>query len=69
MTLETYIEHLTEKLKERYGYAGRNRYEFRTEFFFGESEIKPMKRIVDNKTLTDCMGKGKVPETLTRVLK
>ena len=69
MTLETYIEHLTEKLKERYGYAGRNRYQYRVTFFFGESEIKPMSRTVNIQTLTDCMNRGKVPETLTRVLK
>ena len=69
MTLTDYIEHLTEKLKERYGYAGRNRYEFRTEFFFGKSEKERDKRMVSNDTLTDAMNSGKTPETLSRVLK
>ena len=69
MTLETYIEHLTAQLEKKYGYAKRNRYQYRVTFFFGESEINPMKRTVNNETLSLCLSSGKTPETLNRVLK
>ena len=69
MSLTDYIEHLTEQLKQEYGYAARNRFEFRVTFFFGESEKNTMKRTVSMETLRTCMESGKMPETLSRVMK
>ena len=69
MTLSDYIEHLTDQLAKKYGYAAKEIYKYRVTFFFGESEVNQMKRTVNNETLNNCLNVGKTPETLNRVLK
>jgi hypothetical protein len=62
----TYTDRLIEFIKEKHGYCQANRYQYRTDFFFGEQRFK---RSVSNKVLIECEQANTIPLTIKNILK
>jgi hypothetical protein len=64
----TYTDRLIEFIKEKHGYCQANRYQYRTEFFYGNLK-QPFKRSVSNKVLIECEQANTIPLTIKNILK
>jgi hypothetical protein len=62
----TYTDRLIEFIKQKHGYCQANRYQYRTDFFFGEQRFK---RSVSNKVLNECDQANTIPLTIKNILK